>query len=573
LRLVKWVTTAASLLIVIGFCLYGSAGRDDAHITYWPAYTLAHVGEIINYNGNVVEQSSSLLQVVFISVLYTLSGNNIVTLGHFTSILFGVASLPLTYILASRFHSRAGPLATLITALCGSFVYWSFGGLETTLATFCVLWVLLVIDNILRTEFSPLQWGHACLAILALLAVRPEMPIVLACILLGTGVIVAWKDVPLSVKRRLGYLAILSTLATALLFTWRYLTFGYFFPLPVIAKSGFSVEQVHDGSHYLHNLARNPNVFRFGLTPIGIFGSMGTVALVLMMYRTFGGSRRAILSYLTASFSLAYISFIVLSGGDWMEAGRFIVPLVPVASAFISSEVYTHLKRRVKYISIIAVITVTVSTHVNILSYESTGIPILYRSKHIAKLKNSISNVEKFSWFEKYNKVNVRDMLAFRNLKSIVKKYDDTKTINVLGGRMGFMIFHLNKELPRRINIIDKRNLVTNTINECIKKDKFTRGKFGLGASIEEILKKRDELKHYCGIQNIDIIYRLRGLSLISKLENYGYKNVFVQKGYVMPKNMFSYGPNESTHQFIILREELYKSNGYVKNEVKNYLY
>ncbi len=48
------------MAIAVGLVIYTSTGRDDAHITLWPAYTLAERGEILNYSGERLEQSSTL---------------------------------------------------------------------------------------------------------------------------------------------------------------------------------------------------------------------------------------------------------------------------------------------------------------------------------------------------------------------------------------------------------------------------------------------------------------------------------------------------------------------------------
>jgi len=57
------------LFLVIGFLLFPSAGRDDVHISYWAAYSLSHFGEILNYNAEQVEQSSSLLHTALLAGL------------------------------------------------------------------------------------------------------------------------------------------------------------------------------------------------------------------------------------------------------------------------------------------------------------------------------------------------------------------------------------------------------------------------------------------------------------------------------------------------------------------------
>ena len=67
-------------LVAVGLRYFVSTGRDDSHITYWPAYTLAHFGDILNYNGERVEQSSSLLHVLVLATFHKLTGVDVVTL-------------------------------------------------------------------------------------------------------------------------------------------------------------------------------------------------------------------------------------------------------------------------------------------------------------------------------------------------------------------------------------------------------------------------------------------------------------------------------------------------------------
>ena len=61
---------AALLGLALAILLFGQGGQDDTYISYWPARALAEHGEIVNYNGLRLEQSSSLSLVVLLSLLF-----------------------------------------------------------------------------------------------------------------------------------------------------------------------------------------------------------------------------------------------------------------------------------------------------------------------------------------------------------------------------------------------------------------------------------------------------------------------------------------------------------------------
>ncbi|AUX28516.1 MULTISPECIES: hypothetical protein [Sorangium] len=58
------VIAVIAAFVLLGFVLLSAPGHDDSHITYWAAHTLEEHGQILNYNGERVEQSSSLAHVL-----------------------------------------------------------------------------------------------------------------------------------------------------------------------------------------------------------------------------------------------------------------------------------------------------------------------------------------------------------------------------------------------------------------------------------------------------------------------------------------------------------------------------
>src|SRR4051812_15689114 len=81
------------VLLVLGAVFFGSTGRDDAYLTYWPAHTLATSGRILNYNGQRVEQSSSLLHVVVLAAVSRLTSLSIPSAGWIVGLMSGAASV------------------------------------------------------------------------------------------------------------------------------------------------------------------------------------------------------------------------------------------------------------------------------------------------------------------------------------------------------------------------------------------------------------------------------------------------------------------------------------------------
>ena len=123
------------ILLAISITLYPSAGRDDAYITYWAAHALADFGEIVNYNGDRIEQSSSLLHVLLLATATKLTTVDVPTLGPILSMLAAVATLIYTRRLATLFVGGLLPiLASTLVATSTYFSYWATGGMETSLA-------------------------------------------------------------------------------------------------------------------------------------------------------------------------------------------------------------------------------------------------------------------------------------------------------------------------------------------------------------------------------------------------------------------------------------------------------
>jgi hypothetical protein len=327
----------SAILVLVGSFFFPSAGRDDAHITYWAAYSLSHFGEVLNYNGDRVEQSSSLLHVILLAMTAFVTKIDIVSLGKSSSILFGVASLVTLHILTEKIQPKAAFLAAVLTGTSVYFAYWSFGGLETTLTAFTSLLLILAYGAYLNKQgnyFAGMAGVAMATFIFAL--VRPEMPVVLICMVLGAivGVLILDKLNPANEAQHQNYLfrlLIILGISLVIVSLTIYFKIWYFdspFPQPVIAKSeGFSFNVLRSGIIYIERQLFFDSYIKV-LTVFTLFSIGYVIWSQLKM--------KQVNPYILLSglFLATYTSFIFFSGGDWMEGGRFLVHLLPVALMF-----------------------------------------------------------------------------------------------------------------------------------------------------------------------------------------------------------------------------------------------
>ena len=84
----RWPILVALLPMVLGLSLLSSTLEDDSYITFWSAHALAESGEIVNYNGDRVEQSSTFAFVLLLAGLHLILPLDVPTIGTVVSLVF-----------------------------------------------------------------------------------------------------------------------------------------------------------------------------------------------------------------------------------------------------------------------------------------------------------------------------------------------------------------------------------------------------------------------------------------------------------------------------------------------------
>ncbi len=544
------------LLLGAGFRLFTSTGRDDAHITYWAAYALSEFGQIVNYNGERVEQSSSLLHVLLIAAIRSITHADAVTIGKLTSIAAAVGTLILLCVVLRRI---ADPLMALLgstlAATSAYFMYWSFGGLETTLVSFTGAWFVLAIASYV-SQPRRRAVAHVAVATFAFGLVRPESPLVAIAVAvagaMGSLALSPSRDTRTWMRRWFPPVVI-AVLACACIVSWRLMYFGSTFPQPVSAKYvGFSIGSFVRGIDYVRD---------------AVFGSGGRIAFALLTAATacawlaigeLRARRFAPLLGLLLLFVGGYLAFAVASGGDWMEGGRFLVFVIPFAIGLIPFAVQSAIRDERSLTLVLSTLTATLllaQAHalVSFARAESVG---TWRWREL-RVADDV-DLDGYSWFERANRVNMRDAVVIHELKGLIprikEKYPDD-TVVLMTGQMGMVPFHIAQRFFGHVRFIDRRGLCDRMLTACAAADDVPRDTRGVRMEYLDYFALRDRLEDECALPRPDIVFDLRGGNTQIVSER-GYSTVARQYGEI--EDIGGAGAEVEASAFVSVRAELW---------------
>lgn len=520
------------LFLIAGFYLYGSAGHDDSHITFWASYTLSEFGEILNYNGDRMEQSSSLLQTLLTAFFAFIFQTNVVTTGYLITNLAGALAIFLTWQLLEKggqsnisekpkcYSDPLFPLLLLATS--PAFLLWNTSGMESTLAAACLLWFVLCWGDLLNGQqaVNARTLTLASFATFALISVRPEMISLAAATVF---LLFIWRRTT-STRGNVPILMFYSTvlLSIALLAGWRYFYFASPLPMPVYAKvSPLSEEKIYFGTIYL---------IRYGIAnPVFLVGLGAALFYLIRVIRgKMHGARIHHHTLLAAFILLGYTAFIWVSGGDWMQAGRFLVPVLPLATLF-CWQLLKPLSHRNRLSLLVILLLLNIYSNYIALKQQSHGTP-LWASFHI-----SSDHQQRYSIFEQYNQEHLRDMDVIDKLDSTIEILLDRRgaPVTLLSGQSGMVFYYTAKKYFHQVRFYDNRGLVENSLLKCSLMNDVARSPQGLYFDLDGFFARQPALYDNCGIPEPDILYDINDLSrqLPQRMSEQGYRLIHKEGG------------------------------------------
>ncbi|WP_437756539.1 hypothetical protein [Sorangium sp. So ce1389] len=522
------VIAAIAAFLLLGFALFSAPGHDDSHITYWAAHTLGELGQILNYNGQRVEQSSSLAHVLLLALLGAVTRVSLPTLGPLTSIAAGVAAIALTARLARAAVPEAPRGAELLVATASWFIYWGFGGLESTLVAAAAVWLVIELDAYLSAPGRRALLRFAGASLLYLCA-RPESPLVLACVLAATVVYAAyrgrWAD-PARGRFREARAALAAAAVAgaevALLFGARRLYFGAFFPNPVYSKAAGI--DIADGLSYL----------RANLYPTGLWLVAGVALGVFQITRAALRREPRYAAVLSAAFTVAYVAFIVLTGGDWMTGGRFIAHALPlmVVVTLVGLAATLGSARRVRF-ALVPLVAANLAGVVALADSRSSGRPF-WSTFGLREALRARVGERGYSWFELANKPHLRDTtitaVVLDAMREIKAKKPDHRFV-VMSSQAGMTAYHVFKEHYGSAQFIDTCSLATRELLSCLPPGVLSRRRIGMVLNFRTYFDKQEMIDARCGTRRPDIVFDHSGRGVEAILERNGYSIIYQQRG------------------------------------------
>lgn len=520
-----WLLTfSIAACLGLAFLFHSSGGEDDRYITYWAARSLADHGQILNYNGVRLEQSSSLSLVIALAILYKLTPFSMPMAGFLASMGFAAVTLALSVRVARLMDLPSPRLVAPLIGTVGCFAYWATAGMESTLVTATALWVVIEIAG-LQGPADWRKWTRLFVAMWAFAASRPESPIVLACML--AALLVGWGASrargPNWMRGRTVALVIaVAAIAVGSLLLFRRLYFHAWIPNPATVKAAaFNREE---GINYLWD------AFAWN----GFWLMAGAIAgFVVIGARAFRGRMREPASLLIVGLGAAQLGFILISGGDWMSAARFLAPCIPaiVLVGMVAVSAVGAAERAIPALALVLVGANTLAQVQFLHTGEGEGRPA-WTLGAFDKMFRKRYGDHGFSRIEFANRLHLRDAVLVHHLLPIVERATQVRQrpIWMATGQAGMMPYHVTARFFPKTRLIDLWALTSRELLDCLRPGEASMSKAGMSHSMQWYLDNTDRFQKECGLPPADIYFN----ECISD----GDKKLLQKKGYVLVFNM-----------------------------------
>lgn len=444
------------VFFLLSFFALGYTGRDDSHITYYVSDQLAKNNVIVNYSGEIIEQSSSLFLSFILAIASLFSGFSSADLGPIVSIaMLEFFLLSLIFVIKRYKTSWLITLSTMSVPL----IYWSFSGMETSLYVLILLHFLFSLHGFYEHRRN--IWALYLFLSSALVALtRPEGLLVVPCVVFGIYCILFTISIQGEKKYIIPFNRPAAIVAIGLL-SAVVLRLGLglnVFPNPVYAKqnASFLENQIIFGFRYIsESIYNNPMTFII----FTLSFSFSIYKLLIHIFSDCASRRENIFLYGSVCVVVATGSFAILSGGDWMEYSRFFVP------TFVFSIICFFIFVKGKY-SVVLAHALLFSSILEILLVMKGplgGSPMVYYYDYRAKNFTP-------SFWEKFSRIHSRDIYFIDKFIPILEN-DRRYRITIASIQAGMVPYYVFNHFgnSKKLRFIDLLGLASNEVHDCLQ--------------------------------------------------------------------------------------------------------
>ncbi len=304
--------------------------QDDAYISYrYVANFLNGDGLVFNV-GERVEGITNFGWTIFLILVGAFKADFIAT-SKIVGTIFGAGLIIFTFLTARLlFKPEDKWFAFLPPYLLGAnmaLAYWAQSGLETGAFAFfasLAFYLYLLRSRLLIPALTLAVW------------IRPEGALIAAFLIVIEAIL----------ERRIPKYAIMCTticLVISLPFVmFKYIYYGSIVPNPFYAKTGWTLDQFLAGVHYSAQFFKHYGFYGAGIIITAVF------------WRKLSNQARAVLL-----FTVFYLIYIVLIGGDVLKVHRFFIPIFGLSAITISYSLWLlvqklHYKTRLLVVFLLA---------------------------------------------------------------------------------------------------------------------------------------------------------------------------------------------------------------------------
>jgi hypothetical protein len=508
----------------LSWTYFPAGGNDDSYITYWAAYALSAFGRIINYNGEVIEQSSSLLQVLVLALVRRAVNIEPHLSGPLVSILAGLLCVPAVAwaCRVGRIRVQYGP--PLLVGSCAPLLYWSGSGMESSLAALVVVTAVVAVSRCIDQSPNSGHCANACAALLLLacVLVRPETPLLLLASMVGLLGVRAFQrrfgsvDAPEGDLRKLLMWTVLLAAMVALTMGFRRVVFGGLFPNPALSKTiAFDLGK---GFEYL---LRSVEMMGIGFGALIVAGVVYILALA-----PFG--RIHTVAILAGLFSLMQIGFVCQSGGDWMPAGRLLVPAVPMFG-LAAGVVLDAIAKRTRFVAVVLMLAVVAHGISRTVDFGKSGSNSSLPGGYVLTSGERTNLAGKYGFFELHSKGHRRDAWLIESLIPRIRaiRSASRQPFTMMSGQAGMVPYYVFREFFGRGSFIDLFSLTSRRHLPCVPKNLKRPAIHGIGVPAEYFAQASEGLPA-CNVARPNIWFSTG--SVPKSVANNGFRVVYVSR-------------------------------------------